>query len=107
MALPNDNGMFNIRLKELYEKKGEMWKHLPNKIQKLGQEKEKKSFKKLDEAKIEIKMAPHKPRKSAPMEYSTNEEDMIVYDIEDELEFNPDYVKKGGKIYYKGEREKS
>ncbi|GFW95512.1 hypothetical protein TNCV_1722131 [Trichonephila clavipes] len=31
--------------------------------------------------KIEIKMAPHKPRKSARVEYTTDEEDMIVYDI--------------------------
>ncbi|GFW64596.1 putative RNA-directed DNA polymerase from transposon BS [Trichonephila clavipes] len=31
--------------------------------------------------KIEIKMTPHKPRKPAPVEYTTDEEDMIVYDI--------------------------
>ncbi|GFV28422.1 hypothetical protein TNCV_5071901 [Trichonephila clavipes] len=36
--------------------------------------------------KIKIKMAPHKPRKSAPVEYTMDEEDMIVYDVEDELE---------------------
>ncbi|GFU29707.1 hypothetical protein TNCV_4745401 [Trichonephila clavipes] len=33
-------------------------------------------------------MAPHRPRKSAPTEYATDEED-ITYDVEDELEVNP------------------
>ncbi|GFX90053.1 uncharacterized protein TNCV_887511 [Trichonephila clavipes] len=36
--------------------------------------------------KIEIKVDPHKPRKSAPTEYTTEEEDMLVYDVEDEPE---------------------
>ncbi|GFX58438.1 uncharacterized protein TNCV_320201 [Trichonephila clavipes] len=31
--------------------------------------------------KIEIKMAPHRPRKSEPTEYTTDEEDMIMYDV--------------------------
>ncbi|GFY21424.1 uncharacterized protein TNCV_1165721 [Trichonephila clavipes] len=48
--------------------------------------------------KIEIKTAPHRPRKPAPTEYSTDEEDMIVYDVEDEPELNPKY-----NISYKGE----
>ncbi|GFV48471.1 uncharacterized protein TNCV_3416251 [Trichonephila clavipes] len=38
--------------------------------------------------KIEIKTVPHRPRKSAPTEYSTDEEDMITYDVEDEPELN-------------------
>ncbi|GFW39601.1 hypothetical protein TNCV_3187721 [Trichonephila clavipes] len=38
---------------------------------------------------IEIKMAPHRPRKSAPTEYATDEEDMITYDMEEE-ELEPD-----------------
>ncbi|GFW03156.1 tigger transposable element-derived protein 4 [Trichonephila clavipes] len=38
-------------------------------------------------------MAQHRPRKPAPAEYSTDEEDMIVYDVEEnEFESNPDYV---------------
>ncbi|GFW96448.1 integrase catalytic domain-containing protein [Trichonephila clavipes] len=37
-------------------------------------------------------MAQHRPRKPAPVEYSTDEEDMIVYDVEEnEIESNPDY----------------
>ncbi|GFT36861.1 hypothetical protein TNCV_174641 [Trichonephila clavipes] len=32
-------------------------------------------------------MAQHRPRKSAPVEYTTDEEDMIAYDVEDELEY--------------------
>ncbi|GFV11935.1 hypothetical protein TNCV_2521561 [Trichonephila clavipes] len=48
--------------------------------------------------KIEIKTAPHRPRKPAPTEYSTDEEDMIVYDVEDEPELTPKY-----NISYKGE----
>ncbi|GFU33735.1 hypothetical protein TNCV_2048021 [Trichonephila clavipes] len=36
-------------------------------------------------------MAQHTPRKPAPVEYSTDEEDMIVYDVEEnEFESNPD-----------------
>ncbi|GFT85897.1 uncharacterized protein TNCV_3255491 [Trichonephila clavipes] len=31
--------------------------------------------------KIEIKTDPHRPRKSAPTEYSTDEEDMMIYDV--------------------------
>ncbi|GFT33526.1 RNA-directed DNA polymerase from mobile element jockey [Trichonephila clavipes] len=53
--------------------------------------------------KIEIKMAPHKPRKSAHTEYTTNEEDMIVYDVEDEPELNPEYILNLGGYTYKGE----
>ncbi|GFU20124.1 hypothetical protein TNCV_2557171 [Trichonephila clavipes] len=53
--------------------------------------------------KIEIKMASHKPRKSAPIEYTTDEEDMIVFDVEDESEPNPDYVINIAGVTYKGE----
>ncbi|GFX13673.1 hypothetical protein TNCV_1921861 [Trichonephila clavipes] len=39
-------------------------------------------------------MAQHRPSKPAPVEYSTDEEDMIVYDVdEDAIESNPDYPK--------------
>ncbi|GFY23698.1 uncharacterized protein TNCV_1629801 [Trichonephila clavipes] len=53
--------------------------------------------------KIEIKMAPHKPRKPAPIEYTMDEEDMIVYDVEDEPEPNPKYVLNMRGYTYKGE----
>ncbi|GFT40678.1 hypothetical protein TNCV_442491 [Trichonephila clavipes] len=36
---------------------------------------------KVQKPEIEIKMAPHRPRKSAPTEYATDEEDMITYDV--------------------------
>ncbi|GFX06672.1 hypothetical protein TNCV_382681 [Trichonephila clavipes] len=37
-------------------------------------------------------MAQHRPRKPAPVEYSTDEEDMIIYEVEEnEFESNPDY----------------
>ncbi|GFY10900.1 uncharacterized protein TNCV_1124221 [Trichonephila clavipes] len=40
---------------------------------------------------IEIKMAKHKPRKSGPTELTTDDEDMIMYDVpEEELEPNPE-----------------
>ncbi|GFV53002.1 uncharacterized protein TNCV_989821 [Trichonephila clavipes] len=46
--------------------------------------------------KIGIKTVPHRPRKSAATEYTTDEEDMIIYDVcvcvEDEPELNPKYV---------------
>ncbi|GFW78901.1 uncharacterized protein TNCV_2059221 [Trichonephila clavipes] len=48
--------------------------------------------------KIEIKTASYRPRKPAPTEYSTDDEDMIVYDVEYEPELNPKY-----NISYKGE----
>ncbi|GFW75737.1 hypothetical protein TNCV_4429201 [Trichonephila clavipes] len=38
-------------------------------------------------------MAQHRPRKPAPVEYSTDEEDIIVYDVEEnKFESNPDYA---------------
>ncbi|GFT97311.1 hypothetical protein TNCV_20141, partial [Trichonephila clavipes] len=39
-------------------------------------------------------MNPHRPKKPASDEYTTDEEEMIVYDVEDEIESNPDYVKE-------------
>ncbi|GFW07163.1 hypothetical protein TNCV_3693581 [Trichonephila clavipes] len=39
-------------------------------------------------------MNPHRPKKPAIDEYTTDEEEMIVYDVEDEIETNPDYVKE-------------
>ncbi|GFY15848.1 hypothetical protein TNCV_1284931 [Trichonephila clavipes] len=53
--------------------------------------------------KIEIKMAPHRPRKSGPTEYTTNEEDMIIFDVEEEPELNPKYVLNMDGFTYKGE----
>ncbi|GFX24445.1 uncharacterized protein TNCV_992601 [Trichonephila clavipes] len=45
---------------------------------------------KVQKPEIEIKMAKHKPRKSAPTEYTTDDEDLIMYDVEEEeLEPNP------------------
>ncbi|GFX89797.1 uncharacterized protein TNCV_2245971 [Trichonephila clavipes] len=39
---------------------------------------------------IEIKMAKHKPRQAAPTEYTTDDEDLIMYDVqEEELETDP------------------
>ncbi|GFV42895.1 hypothetical protein TNCV_3978491 [Trichonephila clavipes] len=73
------------------------------KIAKLDQGKEKELLKKMKGAIIEIKMNPHRPRKPASDEYTTDEEEMIVYDVEDEIETNPDYVKKMEKTYYKGQ----
>ncbi|GFV03615.1 hypothetical protein TNCV_1024341 [Trichonephila clavipes] len=43
---------------------------------------------------IDIKMNPHRPKKPASDEYTSDEEEMIVYDVEDEIESNPDYVKE-------------
>ncbi|GFV69494.1 hypothetical protein TNCV_2779091 [Trichonephila clavipes] len=48
-------------------------------------------------------MALHRPRKSAPTEYTTDEEDIIVYDVEDEPEPNPEYILNLGGYTYKGE----
>ncbi|GFX44446.1 uncharacterized protein TNCV_1394671 [Trichonephila clavipes] len=53
--------------------------------------------------KIEIKTAPHRPRKSGHTEYTTDEEDMIIYDGEDEPEPNPQYVLNMNGFTYKGE----
>ncbi|GFX42486.1 hypothetical protein TNCV_1520491 [Trichonephila clavipes] len=44
---------------------------------------------KVQKPEIEIKMAKHKPRKSAPTEYTTDDEDMLMYDEEEELEPDP------------------
>ncbi|GFX57730.1 hypothetical protein TNCV_1494911 [Trichonephila clavipes] len=50
-------------------------------------------------------MAPHRPRKSEPTEYTTDEEDMIKYDVcvEEEPELNPMYVLNMDGFTYKGE----
>ncbi|GFU94827.1 uncharacterized protein TNCV_4552791 [Trichonephila clavipes] len=42
---------------------------------------------------IETKMAKHKPRKSAPTEYTTDDEYLIMYDVEEE-EVEPDPTDK-------------
>ncbi|GFU74958.1 endoribonuclease Dicer [Trichonephila clavipes] len=44
---------------------------------------------KVQKAEIEIKMAPHRPRKSAPTELTTDDEDMITYEVQEE-ELEPD-----------------
>ncbi|GFU65201.1 glycerol-3-phosphate dehydrogenase [Trichonephila clavipes] len=49
----------------------------------------KELLKKLNEEKIEIKMAPYRRKKPAPTEYTTDEEDLITYDVEEELEPDP------------------
>ncbi|PRD20437.1 UNVERIFIED_CONTAM: Glycerol-3-phosphate dehydrogenase [Trichonephila clavipes] len=57
----------------------------------------KELLKKLNEEKIEIKMAPYRRRKPASTEYTTDEEDMTTYDVEEEeLELNPDLIEKTG-----------
>ncbi|GFT23601.1 hypothetical protein TNCV_3510921 [Trichonephila clavipes] len=38
---------------------------------------------KVQKQEIEVKRAPHRPRKSAPTEYATDEEDMITYEVEE------------------------
>ncbi|GFS72310.1 uncharacterized protein TNCV_1827211 [Trichonephila clavipes] len=46
---------------------------------------------KVQKAEIKIKMAPHRPRKSTPTELTTDEEDMIMHDVQaEELEPNPE-----------------
>ncbi|GFV29829.1 uncharacterized protein TNCV_2082941 [Trichonephila clavipes] len=46
---------------------------------------------KVQKPEIEIKMAKHKPKKSGPIEYTTDDEDMIMYDVvAEELEPNPE-----------------
>ncbi|GFY03528.1 uncharacterized protein TNCV_3211651 [Trichonephila clavipes] len=58
-----------------------------------SRKRKKELLKKMKEAIIDIKMNPHRPKKPASDEYTTDEEEMIVYDVEDEIESNPDYVK--------------
>ncbi|GFW61664.1 hypothetical protein TNCV_3705991 [Trichonephila clavipes] len=57
------------------------------KISKVRARKRKKELlKKMKDAVIEIKMAQHRPRKPAFVEYTTDEEDIIVYDMAEEIE---------------------
>ncbi|GFX27881.1 uncharacterized protein TNCV_3083041 [Trichonephila clavipes] len=76
---------------------------MPRNSQKHDRGKEKRITEKMKEAIIDIKMNPHRPKKPASDESTTDEEEMIVYDVEDEIESNPDYVKENGKTYYKGQ----
>ncbi|GFW02114.1 hypothetical protein TNCV_4854541 [Trichonephila clavipes] len=48
-------------------------------------------------------MAPHKPRKPAPVEYSTDEEDMILYDIEEEVESTKSIVRRLSVEYWQND----
>ncbi|GFW52236.1 hypothetical protein TNCV_2426831 [Trichonephila clavipes] len=48
-------------------------------------------------------MAPHKPRKSAPVEYSTDEEDMTLYDIEEEVESTKSIIRRLSEEYSQNE----
>ncbi|GFX73842.1 hypothetical protein TNCV_4291581 [Trichonephila clavipes] len=74
------------------------------KLAKARSRKRKKELtKKMKEAIVDIKMNPHRPKKPASDESTSDEEEMIVYDVEDEIESNPDYVKQNGKTYYKGQ----
>ncbi|GFW78906.1 uncharacterized protein TNCV_2059271 [Trichonephila clavipes] len=68
-----------------------------------SRKRKKELLKKMKEAIIDIKLNPHRPKKPASDESTTNEEEMIVYDVEDEIESNPDYVKQNGKTYYQGQ----
>ncbi|GFV40235.1 hypothetical protein TNCV_1443881 [Trichonephila clavipes] len=45
---------------------------------------------KVQKPEIEIKMVPHRPRKAAPIELITDDEDMITYEVEEELESDPE-----------------
>ncbi|GFV78468.1 hypothetical protein TNCV_3477831 [Trichonephila clavipes] len=54
------------------------------KYQNLEQGKENKNYGKNEDAIIEIKMAPHRQRKQAPEEYTTDEENMINYYVEED-----------------------
>ncbi|GFX07130.1 putative RNA-directed DNA polymerase from transposon BS [Trichonephila clavipes] len=59
-----------------------------------SRKRKKELLKKMKEAIIDIKMNPHRPKKPASDESTTDEEEMIVYDVEDEIDSNPDYVKQ-------------
>ncbi|GFU38553.1 hypothetical protein TNCV_1204971 [Trichonephila clavipes] len=51
-------------------------------------------------------MAQHRPRKSTLVEYTADDEDTIVYDVEeDTFKSNPDFVVKNGKTYFRGSDE--
>ncbi|GFW09414.1 hypothetical protein TNCV_3731691 [Trichonephila clavipes] len=63
-----------------------------------SRKRKKELLKKMKETIIDIKMNPHRPKKPASDESTTDEEEMIVYDVEDEIESNPDYVKQNAKI---------
>ncbi|GFY18923.1 hypothetical protein TNCV_3876111 [Trichonephila clavipes] len=55
-----------------------------------GNSRNRRKRPKVQEPEIEINMAPHRPRKSAPTEYAIDEEDTITYDVEEEeLEPHP------------------
>ncbi|GFT97309.1 RNase H domain-containing protein, partial [Trichonephila clavipes] len=57
------------------------------KISKVRARKRKKEIlKKMKDTVFEIKMAQHRPRKPASVEYTTDEEDTIVYDMGEEVE---------------------
>ncbi|GFW64579.1 hypothetical protein TNCV_3514011 [Trichonephila clavipes] len=61
---------------------------IPQSVKSNSRNRRKRS--KVQNPEIEIKMAPHRPRKAAPTEITTDGEDMITYDMEEEeLEQDP------------------
>ncbi|GFU90560.1 hypothetical protein TNCV_2574931 [Trichonephila clavipes] len=50
-----------------------------------------------------VPLSPPDVKKPAPTDYTTDEEDMITYDVEeDELAQHPNLVQKDGRQYWKG-----
>ncbi|GFU28344.1 hypothetical protein TNCV_99991 [Trichonephila clavipes] len=77
--LPRPTLLFNHPLHLIYR--------IPRKSQKSEREKkEKRNTEKMKDTVFEIKMAQHRPRKPASVEYTTDEEDTIVYDMGEEIE---------------------
>ncbi|GFX38220.1 uncharacterized protein TNCV_3838191 [Trichonephila clavipes] len=66
---------------------------IPQDVKKKHNSKNRRKHTKVQKPEIEIKMAKHKPRKSAPTEYTTDDEDLIMYDVEGE-ELEPDPTDK-------------
>ncbi|GFV51387.1 hypothetical protein TNCV_3465141 [Trichonephila clavipes] len=69
-----------------------------------SRKRKKELLKKMKEAIIDIKMNLYRPKKPASDEYTTDEEEMIVYDVEDEIETNPDYSLEGALLSLQLER---
>ncbi|GFV08633.1 hypothetical protein TNCV_2187291 [Trichonephila clavipes] len=77
--LPRPTPLFNHPLHLIYR--------IPRKSQKSERENEKKEIlKKMKDTVFEIKMDQHRPRKPSSVEYTTDEEDTIVYDMGEEIE---------------------
>ncbi|GFU05674.1 hypothetical protein TNCV_873121 [Trichonephila clavipes] len=79
--VPGTDG--KVRVVEIKTNKGNIKRSIGKCVKRNSRNRRKRP--KVQKPETEIKMAPHRPRKSATTEYATDEEDTITYDVKEHL----------------------